>query len=247
MNMNDKYYKELLEQYADIKLKLTMYEQAMEELDDIDVNDIPREVASYADEMYPRILKLLRHKMLPYSIKGFAKKYIPTAARVAAVFVLFIYVGLTVAIAGSATVRRYIGNFLIERTDKYSRIEFQVSDITVEVPEGWIPNFYFTYIPEGFSVASVISDQNLSTVAYVDDNQNIVMLTTGNVYAFTVFNTEDCVVETVDFGDGSAEYAVNDDGNKYLTWIVGDRYFILHTTLSYEQLIRIAESIKIIK
>lgn len=247
MNMNDKYYKELLEQYADIKLKLTMYEQAMEELDDIDVNNIPREVASYADEMYPRILKLLRHKMLPHSIKSIAKKHIPTAARVAAVFVLFIYVGLTVAIASSATVRRYVGYFLIERTDKYSRIEFQVSDITVDVPEGWMADYYVSYIPYGFSIDDAICSPVLNKVTYKDGNENRISLSIGGTCSATNYDTEDSYVSIIELDGISATYSVHENGDKSLVWLKGDEYFVLYTTLPYDELMRIAESMVLIK
>ena len=65
MNMNDKYYKELLEQYADIKLKLAMYEQAMEELDAID-DILSKKVLRKLESQNPVYVKSMADSLCNY-------------------------------------------------------------------------------------------------------------------------------------------------------------------------------------
>lgn len=247
MNKNDRYYKSLLENYEEAAFKLLVYEQAMEEADDIKPEDIPEDVARHADEAYPCMIKRIRSEMRNHSVRMFMKKQLPKITKSVAAFILVAYIGATIAIASSATVRRYVVEFLIERYETHSTASFAKNGKALDVPVDWTADYYLSYLPEGFSLRSVADSGDFVQADFIDNDESIIVFIVGDIRTTTCYNSEDGEIILTKVNDVDAEFMKHKSNTNFLIWSIGDTYFVLISKLPQETMIELAEGVVMIR
>ena len=246
MKKDDRYYKSLLEDYEQAAFKLLTYEIAMENTEKLKAEDIPAEVSARADEAYPRLARRIRRLTRANEVKYFAQKQLPKVAKAAASLILVMYLGLTVAIASSETVLKNVVKFLIQRYDEYSVAGFVATGDSIDVPPEWDGAYYLSYIPEGFEFECFSCGQYWEQVKYTNDVGQSIYFSLGNKSVWTNYNTENSVITYYEINGAIAEFAAHESGLNFLTWAVGDQYFMLYSTLSVDDMIYIAKNISIV-
>lgn len=247
MNKNDRYYKMLLENYEEAAFKLFIYEHEMENVEKLKARSIPADIEKHAEEAYPSMIKMIRRNMNKQLLKGTFSKSLLKALRTASVLVLIIYIGFTIAVAGSSSVRRYVVEYLTVESDGHNTIGFYETGMTVEVPYEWNENYYLTYIPKGFSLEKVVCNETVCKVVYLNAEQDNIIFMVSGYGMSTDYNTEDCDTMSVKISGIDAQVSINDDGRVYMAWSKGDKYFLISSTLELEAIIQMAESVMTIK
>lgn len=247
MNKNDRYYRMLLENYEEAAFKLFIYEHEMENAEKLKEESIPADVEKHAEKAYPGMIKMIRRNMNKQLLKGAFSKSFLKVLRTASVFVLIVYIGFTIALAAGSSVRRYVVEFLTVENDGHNTIGFYETGMTVEVPDGWSESYYPTYIPTGFELDKVICYENRCMAIYVNSDFDSIAFEICASGALTKYNTEECEIDYIEINGVEAIVSNNEDGRMYLVWPKGDKYFLLSSTLDMDELVRIAESVSVIK
>ena len=91
----------------------------------------------------------------------------PRMALVASCLILVLTIALPIAIASSPVLRSRVMRLLVEVDEEqgYARFEFvEAPDAAFDVPEGWLGEYFPSYIPDGFTVWYM--DDNVASVEY---------------------------------------------------------------------------------
>jgi len=237
----------LLENYEEAAFKLFIYEHEMENTEKLKEESIPADVERHAEETYPGMIKMIRRNMNKQLMKGAFSKSLLKVLRTAAVFVLIIYIGFTVAIAASSNVRRCVVEFLAIEHDGYNTVGFFENGMTVEVPTGWQESYYPTFIPAGFEIEYLYINKLESNVNCLNSECDNILIKVGGIGIITNYNTENGEVINVDINGTEAEATIHESGRVHIVWPIGDRYAIVSSTLGLDEVICICESFRIIK
>lgn len=177
-------------------------------------------------------------------------KYSKKVVSFAAMIVFVAIVSLSSAVVAFADVREAvvdaIYHLVYEENERYTQIEigkttgFVDSEIYV-----WENAYAPTYMPEKLTLESVqdLIIQQLITYSY----ENEFIIFTQAYDATTQLDTESAeVVEEIKIGNSSG-ILISEDGMTCVAWSIGNMYFQLYGNILPSEIIKIAESIKLVK
>lgn len=196
---------------------------------------------TFSEEFERKMQKLINRQ------KKFYYYWFNTVGKRVAAIILVLLLSLTTITFSVKALREPVIRFIVETYKKFSNVMFvndkTEQDIIVDfVLEKVIPS----YIPEKFTEESTFEDESGFQTVYIsnDGSQSIMVMQIVNDEAIVQANTENVVCENISVSNYPAIYYSNKGTNTIV--ISGEQYiFTVEGTIEKEELIKIAESIKI--
>lgn len=240
---------ELEKELSELKMRI-----AFKRLEEMWADRLIRESASpgqelkkAVDEADPRMMSLIEEKSGKRTVKSGHKVLFRVLGAVACVLLLF-YISLTVAIAAIPTVRHSALKFFMNIGEQYASIGFKETEEYVDVPQEWKEDYYPTYIPDGFSVDAVSSND----VLYSNGAERTLSFVVLGQTAGANIDTEDANVSWEDINGFTAlvsETVIGpskEKGPVIIVWNIGNKYLIVDFDGTKEEALQIARSVQLI-
>lgn len=237
------------ENYETAALELAIYRMMQRDHDNAKAAFSPKDakkLSQTAQKSLPHMLKLIDRQTRKLALHKTLRKQGFRILKTAAVIVLVLNMGLTIATAASSNIRAKVIEFLAEINDSYMVISFMTTDEELSVPETWTENYYPTYIPEEYSLQFINSQNGISEVEYADAQANKLRIQICDITVINRINTENADISHTTIQEMKATVLQQPYGETDVIWAMGDRYFIV-TGCDYETVQAVTESIKIIK
>lgn len=237
------------ENYEAAALELAIYRMMKRDYDDAKVSlsqETDEELSQTAEESLPRMLKMIDRQTRNITLRQMLRKQGFRVLKTAAVIVLVLNMGLTIAAAASTDVRAKVIEFLTEINGSYMTMGFMTTGEELFVPETWMENYYPTYIPEGYSLKFINSQSGNSEVEYEDSQANKLRIQICDIMSISRINTEGADVSQGKVHEIKTTILQQPYGEVDMVWAIGDRYFVVNGC-NYEIVQAVAESIKIIE
>ena len=236
-----------LENYEKAAFQLALYEIALEEADlAVTEENTSDDLEKVALASMPRMLKTIEKYTRRASYVRFAKETLPKVGRAVAAFALFVLLGGSIAIASSKTVRASVIEFLIRTTPEYTAVGFYQTEDVIEIPENWGANYYPSYIPDGFTVGQVYARQETSEIVLENEEGDCLFILFGSLSTQSRVDSENSEVVHVTVNGLDSMLITKEDMHR-LVGQLGDEYYCISGKLPASEIIRVAESMVLIK
>lgn len=237
------------ENYEDAAMELALYRMLQHECDTVKKcasEDEEAEMIRVSEKSTQRMFDLIeRHTRKKYG-KGNFGRYGAYFLKVAALAILILNMGLTIAVATSTTVRTKVIDFLTEINTSYIGIGFRESGLSIEVPENWAESYYPTYIPEGYVLQFSNVYGGISEAEYTNAQGDILLIRICNITAVDRINAEDAMISHTTVQGVKATVLQQPYAEVDIIWANGERYFVVSSN-DYNTTLAVAESIKLIQ
>jgi len=168
-------------------------------------------------------------------------------ANKAAMAAIVLGVGLVLATFSVDAFRIEVLNFLIETTQKYTSIQVgNVMDKEEKVPATWSSYYLPEYIIDGYSLSSVQEFSDIRLIYFQNTNGEVIKFSQSfdnDNYQIDTENTEATEVMIND----TKGILVDKNGDITLLWHNSDNTFFLIGKADKKEIVKMAESIKLIK
>lgn len=124
--------------------------------------DMPRQLA--------QIDRMVKRHERRATLHQRTKRFLNTAAAVLAIA----FLSFSTAVAVSEPLRARFAEFLMKTTEEYVELRVQVNPDAAEIPADWIADYYPAYIPDGYELVNVYSENHLSQTVYKQDTNFII-------------------------------------------------------------------------
>lgn len=189
------------ENYESASFELAIYRMMKRDHDMVKVRmseENENELLRAAENSMPRMLSFI-DKQMGHIIKHthlWNQSF--RILKIAAVVVLILNMGLTIAALASSNVCARVIEFLTEINDSYMRTGFSETGEEALVPEDWPESYYPVYIPEGYSMQQYTLREGVSIAEYSDAEGNILLIKVCDASTFGRLNTEKAEITYVD-------------------------------------------------
>lgn len=234
------------ENYEKAAFQLALHEIALEEADQARPEGKEGEdFEKTCLESTPRMMKVIDRYTRRASRIRFARDTLPKIGKAAAAAALVAFLGGAIAIASSKTIRVSVVDFLISKTPEYTAVGFRQTEDVIDVPENWASSYYPSYIPAGFSIEQVNIGHSMSEVVFLNEESEVIHVLFGGTATEMRADSEGAQITHVTINGADATLITKDDSNK-LIGRLGDEYYLISAVLPADELVKIAESIKLI-
>ncbi|MGI6184066.1 MAG: DUF4367 domain-containing protein [Candidatus Fimadaptatus sp.] len=237
------------ERYDEAALELAMHEllgQDAAALDALD-EDARREAAALADECGERMLKLIERQMRRRSWRDSLLRNGKQVLKLAAMVVLVMNLGLTIAVATSDTMQARVMKFFMNSNESHVDIGYSGSHGDVDIPADWKVNYFPTYIPEGYDMVDYIAASGSGLIEYKNSSGQCLCIRIFNAYASTSINVEGAKRYIMPLHGAMATVLEQPYGMTDIIWQLGEYYFVVSTDESFDVALAVAESISVIQ
>ena len=148
------------ENYEAAALELAAYRLMQREQDDIDTPD------DAAAESMPRMLKMIDRQLTKKQRHDRFWKQTVRVLKTAAMVVLVLNMALTIVVASTGKVQVRFLDLVMQVNDSYMDIRYQPTETEATMPEDWKTNYFPSYIPDGYTLAQYVSDENFGFLEY---------------------------------------------------------------------------------
>lgn len=254
-NEAEKFNKDALrEQYEDALFRLALIgieeeraEALTKELEAGKTGLTEAEMDAAYHRSLPKFHHALDRALLKNRRRRFIRQTLPRAAHIAAAALLVLFIGGSVAVAAVRPVRVQLMKLLIRIERAYTELSLVPGEAEgVEVPEGWMGDYYPAYVPEGFKLLATYGGVGNSSVQYVTEGDRWLDFGEYDQHTGTNIDTENAALSSVEIG-GSPALLSEKGGAVTVAWAWADRYFIVELDGSPEEAIQIARSVQKIK
>ena len=247
--MEDKDYVLLQEEHLDCLITLAFKKMAIEEANEI-IKEFDRreseEEKKSCDRAYAQFLDKLQKIEKEEKRRNNFTRMKKTATRVlqAACILLIVALAAPIAIAKVEPLRSMVLRFLISRDEEQGAANFDMvieEELAFNVPEGWSGEYYMTYIPEGFEIYDLV--EFAAIIEYRNEEGRMLIFSdyTSGTSASTDIENADTWYTTV---QGKKAYVISKNGRCTIVWAIDDRFFRVNFDGSYEETLKIAESVR---
>jgi len=237
------------EKYEESAIELAAYRLMLDERDKINSNisaEEKREIDEVADRSLPHMLEFIARQESAMRRRFQFRKQGLAIMKTAAMMVLVLNMGLTIAAAASSTVRMKVVEFLTAVNESYLSMGFEETGTVVDVPEGWTENYYPTYIPDGYHVAQCIVSKGVSKMNFSNEEEQSIKVEIYKNTASTNVNVEQAEISYASIHDVTAIVIHQPYEAVDIIWSNGDRYFNVQAP-DYDVAFAVAQSIEIVK
>lgn len=169
-----------------------------------------------------------------------------------AVFVVVTFTCMTIFVMNVEALRLKALNFIVDETKKYTSIEIKEDLDILEnnsntIPPDWEGLYAPTYIPEGFRIVEAQSLSKMNKIIYSNDNKQMIFFDhSRNINMNFRIDTENG--ETREIMINGFEGLLVEKGNWItIVWHNDDASFILKGQIGINELLKIAESVQVVK
>ena len=231
--------------YETSLIRLALIELRSKEDDsDIDISD--EEIIKKRDASYEKTMRLIGAEISRIKKDRFYRYSLPRIGLAAASILLICFMGLTTAVALNGSMRVRVLEFLVNVTPEFTELSLRENDgLAFFVPAEWQGKYYPSYVPENYVTYSVDSFSDSHDVFYDLGNSKFFDFSELSESAQTNVDTENAEVRAIKIG--SAEGMLVQKRNTIIiVWSNEERYFILSGNINETELIKIANSVKLI-
>lgn len=243
-NLSDK---SIQEDYKDIIFRKVMSIHLEEESKQI-LRDMQDNKPTETPDMN-RITKLIKKSEHKEQITVFSK-YFKKAFSFAASFFFVVLISLSSAVVAFADVREAVTDIIyhlvFEENERYTVISVGETTGFID-PEiyDWEGAYAPTYMPEGFKYKGRIDFENYHSIEYSNKNNRIIIAQFTNGVA--KLDTENSVKMEQVCINGSDAIAYKKGELTSVSWRSGKTVILIQSSISLDEIIKIAENIKILK
>lgn len=203
-------------------------------------------------ELDARIKKLIARHERKGNFKKFWGKTTILLPKIAAIFFVVI-LSSAIFVVSVESLRIKVLNYIIEVQEEYTSI--RIKDIPIDniettypgVPTEWENVYIPTYIPEGFKIEKAESLAVIKMIQYSnDDGQLIIFNQSTNEKMDLRVDTENAKSEKINI-NGFEGLIVEKNGLITIAWYNNDFSFYLKSQIDKNELVKMAESIKVKK
>lgn len=238
------------ERYEQAVLDLACYRLMQKELKELDESFSSSEIdeiESYSRAALPKKLAFIRKKVRLGLSRKTLFKTVARLAKVAAVILLVLNTAISLAFTVIPTFRAQLVRFLVQSNSSCADLSFEEIGEGATVPEGCEENYYPSYIPDGYSLSLVSSDKGFSIAKYENDKNKSLRIYVCGVNAVSTINVENARVEHIELFGTKAMVVHQPHGEVDIVWSVGDVYFTVTSSESYELALKVAKSMSLIR
>jgi len=246
MNSNER--NELYKQYEDCLFRVLMYRYAENEGERFIVENealkrenkyqpSPKAVGRFNKSVNKAVIKSKLHSFM-ISIRPLINK--------AAVFIVILGLVFSFTFTFVSAFRIEVLNLLLKFQEKYTLIRLDDNENNTDSDNSYIlwRNVYVpTYIPEGYYIYSFTNEANIKVIDFVDDHGNIITFCELSASIENTLDTENAsLVKNININGNDGLLVIKAD-RVSIAWSDNERIFTLHTQLSVEETVKIAESV----
>ena len=199
-------------------------------------------VCEAAEKSLPRMLKLIDQHERRNHTRQMLMQQAFRVLKAAAMVVLVLNLTLTVATAVDSNVRSKVIDFLAFDNGSVLDIRFNTVTEDLLIPELWAESYYPTYIPEGYTLQYIGTDE----LEYVDSNGKTLSICINGLNSVTLINTENADASQIPLHGVTATVLRQPNNEFDIIWAIGARYFIVSAP-DYETALDVAEGIQMIE
>ena len=150
--------------------------------------------------------------------------------------------------AGAAVVGTLLYSLLdlvMQVNDSYMDIRYQPTETEATMPEDWKTNYFPSYIPDGYTLAQHVSDENFGFLEYRNEQGERMEIHIGGKGAGINLNSKGAEIDHVSLHNTVATVLYQSGGSVDLVWSYGDQFFVVEAC-DYETAYAVAQGLKII-
>ncbi|ADY54475.1 hypothetical protein Sgly_0104 [Syntrophobotulus glycolicus DSM 8271] len=243
----------LTDEYEEALIKLAMASYAehegkilMQQNEELK-NDPVYQPTTEAKRKFKKILNRQYYKQKTKNCFQASYRYLNKAA----IIFLFIIILLSISVVTIEAVRIKVLNLFINMQEKYTEIRLEdrggenIAGNNIYI--NWDNAYAPTDIPLGYSISNLLNNKSFKTIEYTNDNNGIIIFQQFDDDVISNVDTENAdSIEKIKI-QGHEGLFVNKDGKQTITWGNDTYIFSITTNLQKEDIIKIAESVNLIK
>ena len=173
------------------------------------------------------------------------QRILPRTISVAASLVILLAIATPFAVANISSIRVKVLQMLIRIEEDHAKLSLvEDEDASFDVPSGWQGDYYPTYIPDGYGVSNVIP--YYATVEFSNTEGNV--LTFNECSESDQYNIDsENALMSYEFINGQQVFTVESTYTTSVAWSNGRKLFVVDGAMAKDELLKIAESVQLIK
>ncbi len=216
------------EEYEEQLLNFAFQEllaQQYEELNAQPLTPEEEELLKMAEKNRDKHLKLIDRTLTRQQRSAQLHPIVITVMKYAAVLVLLANLSFGTALAVSPELRSEVIEFLNYITAPFVRVGTEEDQSSSHAPQGWLGDYFPTYLPEGYEMFKSIISSGYSSVIYKDGNLQSITLSTYQHPHEIQANAENalCYTATV---KGVTAYLYIMTNQSMITWETNNTYYM---------------------
>ena len=245
---------ELAARLEEAMLRLALYDCAAAESEQIvrDFDALPSEEKQVLGQpsaaAYRRFQKDLKARFRRAKVQRFSRHVLLPLGKAAAALVLVLSLGISTVVASSDTLRAAVFELVFTRQATHTEIQLvENTQKAFEVPAEWKGRYYPSFIPEGYKMVKIDSeDGTTSTISLINKDGHLMHFSENTLDTYTNIDTENANVKNVLIRGYKSLMSIK-NGRVILVWSADERYFILNIAGDENAAIQVAESLRLIR
>ena len=245
---------ELAARLEEAMLRLALYDCAAAESEQIvrDFDALPSEEKQVLGQpsaaAYRRFQKDLKARFRRAKVQRFSRHVLLPLGKAAAALVLVLSLGISTVVASSDTLRAAVFDLVFTRQATHTEIQLvENTQKSFEVPAEWKGRYYPSFIPEGYKMVKIDSEEGTSsTISLINKDGHLMHFSENTLDTYTNIDTENANVKNVLIRGYKSLMSIK-NGRVILVWSADERYFILNIAGDENAAIQVAESLRLIR
>lgn len=200
--------------------------QECQELEEAPLTPEEEELLQLAERSRGKHIARIDRTLKRRSRAARVREGLSAAMKIAAVIVLIVSFSFGTALAVSPELREIVIEYLTYVTDSYVEVGAEKNEAALQVPDGWLGDYFPTYVPTGYELVDCRAASNYSKIIYKNALGAEIILKVYTTPTKIRINAEDALCYTVKLA-GSNAYLYILDTKSIITWINNNQYYTL--------------------
>lgn len=246
-----KNYDSMVDEHLEFMIRLACEVQEEAEMDELiaesrfEHTSEEKEIARNAYLLFQQKLVKQEQKERRDNRRRKAQRILPRAISVVACLAILLVIAMPFAVAHISTIRIKVLQMLISIEEDHAKLNLvEDKSISFEVPADWRGDYYPTYIPDGYEVSYV--SHYFATVEFSNaEGRTLTLNECGESDQYNI-DSENATM-SYEFVNGQQVFVIDRATSATVAWSNGSKLYIVTGQISKEELLKIAESVRIIK
>lgn len=246
-----KNYENLVDEHLEFMIRLACEAQEDAEIDELiaesqlEHTTEEKEITRNAYLLFQRKLAEQEQKERKDSRRRRVQRILPRTISVAACLVILLAIATPFAVANISSIRVKVLQMLIRIEEDHAKLSLvEDEDASFDVPSGWQGDYYPTYIPDGYEVSYI--GRYSATVEFSNTEGNV--LTFNECSESDQYNIDsENALMSYEFINGQQVFTVESTYTTSVAWSNGRKLFVVDGAMAKDELLKIAESVQLIK
>ena len=250
MNKNNLDFDEIQDGHLDALLRLAYRQMNAMETQEVihEVGDEPGEMSQSAIDAYARYaekLSKLEREDRRRTRQARWKKRFPRVVEVAACFIIVLGISASIAIANVESIRVRVLEMLISFQDGHVEVDLIENETaSFDIPSNWPGLYYPSYIPADYQIKW--KSKFVPSIEFENEEMMKISFDECDEGDATSVDSEGAVISLADVNGAKATVLDATGLGKMCSviWSVNNRYFIVSSSLSADQALEVARSVR---